>query len=151
MAKNSPWGAIAVLGTIVAGAIGIIALVEHNASAKPASPPPQPQPSPAGAQTNFLALITDPATVRKYQTQIAGALASGDTTLTGISAADYSPSDVDGDPNNPRWRHVVSAIQAWVNKNIPAAAAAGKLPAGFPFLRTDGVLDQATAFAIDLG
>ena len=109
-----------------------------------------PSPSaPAPTPMSFTATITDPATVRQYQAIVANALALPTAALPGMTVADYGLPDVDGNPSNPRWVRVLSALQTAVNPLLPAAVAAGRTPPGFPSqLRTDGVLDYATAVVI---
>ncbi len=109
----------------------------------------------AGAQVSaasgFTTPITDAATVRQYQSIVATAIASGQfgaTYVPPITIADYGAGDVDGNPTNKRWMTVLSVIQRDVNTSL-LTVPAGKLPAGFPAqLRTDGVLDYATAVAL---
>jgi hypothetical protein len=113
------------------------------------SPAPPTPPLPPGAA--FTTPITDPNMVRQYQTIVANAFATDPTVsaTVGLTPADYTSADVDGNPANPRWVRVVAAFQSYANTILPAALAAGKLPAGFPAqLRTDGVLDYATAILI---
>lgn len=110
--------------------------------------------SPSSSTPSFTAVITDPNMIRQYQTILANGLTSDPTTAQqlGLSPSDYAVSDIDGDPNNRKWMKVLSAYQYYVNQNLPAAVAAGRLPAGYPSqLRTDGVLDYATGMAINEG
>lgn len=105
--------------------------------------------SPAPTAQQFTAVITDPNAVRQYQTMLASALAQPVSPIEGLTAADYGPADVDGDPANARWVRALSVFQTMINPALPAAFAAGKLPAGYPAqLRTDGALDYATAIAM---
>ena len=111
--------------------------------------PPAP---PAG--TSFTALITDPNAVKQYQTLMADAFTNnpGTPSLLGLAPADFTAADVNGNPNDPRWTRVVSAYQTFMNTQLPSVVASGKAPAGFPSqLRTDGLLDYATAVAINNG
>jgi hypothetical protein len=165
--KHPPkWAPFAIGGALVLIGVAVFA---DRASAKssptPPMPPPPPPPGPppplpqtsvgwqqTPPKTDFLALITDPVAVRQRQSQMANGLAHGDGKLIGMSTQDYTKGEVDGNPNNPRWRRVLAAFQAWTNPALTAAVAAGRLPAGYPAqLRTDGILDQATDLAISLG
>lgn len=97
---------------------------------------------------NFLALITDPASVTQYQTAVANAIAAGNGNML-VAATQpvptYSSSDVDGNPANPKWVALLSLFQQYVDSGGPLKAV---LP-GFPTsLRTDGVLDYATALVL---
>jgi len=104
------------------------------------SPAAQPQPS-------FTAVVSDPNAVRQYQAILANRFQNEMLApQLGLTPADYTQTDVDGNPYNPRWQRALAAFQAFINaKPIPA----GVLPAGFPdHVRTDGVLDYATALII---
>jgi hypothetical protein len=129
---------------VTAGVVGLLAVVgiaEEARAATPANP--------------LLQVVTDPGTVKQFQTIIATAIANGQGNLLvspGTNApttADYAMSDVDGNPANAKWMAVLANFQRYVDASLPQIAAAGKLPAGYPStLRTDGVLDYATAIAI---
>jgi len=117
-------------GIVVIG--GIFYAVNSSAAAAPA--PPQ----------NFLAVITDKPTITQYQTIAANAIASG--YFAGLTTANYAVSDVDGNAANPKWVAVLSYLQTAANANRPWTNP----PAGFPAaLRTDGVLDYATAVVLN--
>jgi hypothetical protein len=136
------WYWIAGLAGVGALAVGGIAYAAT--SSKSSSPTPSGQ--------AFTATITDPNGVLPYQNEAAGALTDPGSTAAadlGLPPNAYTLSDVDGKWNNPKWMAVVSAFQRFANANLPIARAAGKLPAGFPAqLRTDGVLDYATAIVM---
>ena len=138
MSDGARIGLIALGVAVVAGIYYAV-----NGSTAAASPP--------GAATNYLAVITDPATVKQYQSIFATALSQGPSNLPGLTAASYGPSDVDGNPSNPRWMAVLSLFQKDVNAEAAKATPSGftNVPGGFPAqLRTDGVLDYATAIVI---
>lgn len=131
---------------IVGGVVALGALIGGIAYAS--TPPSKPQ-SPSGPQ--YLAVITDPNMVRQYQSIIAQVLA--DKGQPGLpmppfgtwTVGDYNGSDVDGNPANARWVRFLSAFQKYSNTQAPFTAA----PPGYPAqLRTDGVLDYATAVMI---
>jgi hypothetical protein len=114
-----------------------------------ASPATVPAPAVSPA-SQFTAAITDPNVVKQYQAVLANALSSmGAAQELGIAPSLYTPAMVDGNPNNANWTSVLSTMQKYTNPLLPAAAAAGVTPPGFPAqLRTDGVLDYATAMAM---
>lgn len=95
--------------------------------------------------------VTDAATTHYLQRIVAQALEKGPhRLLPGLTSADYNSSDVDSNPENPRWKRVVSTFQTLANKILPSLIAseivADQIPADFPSqLRTDGVVDWATA------
>jgi hypothetical protein len=97
---------------------------------------------------NYLALVTDPATVTQYQSMIASAIAQGKGGLiVGPNAPvpSYTSADVDGNPANPTWMTIIADFQTYVNSGGPLNTG---IP-GFPLsLRTDGVLDYATAIVL---
>lgn len=104
-------------------------------------------PSPTG----FMAVITDPNEIRQYQTLLASALAAKEPDgIGGVRMADYNAGDVDGRASNPRWISALSGVQRFIDISMAQDAATpgytSTAPAGFPAqLRTDGVLDYATA------
>jgi hypothetical protein len=124
---------------LILGGIVVIGGIFYavNASAAPAA-------APSGA--NYLATITDAPTVTQYQTIVANAIASGYYTQNGLTTASYAVADVDGNPSNPKWMATLAKLQTLANANRPWTNP----PAGFPAaLRTDGVLDYATAVVIN--
>ena len=133
-----------IVGLSAATAVAVgTAIYFGEKTAAAATPPAAPQ--------NLLSPITDAGTVRYYQNGIAQAIAAGKgNLLVGPSqpaptTADYAVSDVDGNPANPKWMKVLAAFQTYANSQAPFTGA----PAGFPAqLRTDGVLDYATAIVI---
>jgi len=96
--------------------------------------------------------IVDSAVVRYFQNLLAIAI-TGQAEYgsfaqnSKLTTADYNQNDVDGNPGNPRWMHVLSVFQAMVNGiiNINPISVFPGFPAQ---LRADGVLDFATAIAI---
>ena len=123
----------------VAAVGGAVLLGEKVATAAPAAP------------QNLLSPITDAGTVRYYQNGIAQSIAAGKGSMIAgpnqpaLTTADYAVSDVDGNPANPKWMKVLAAFQTYANTQAPFTGA----PAGFPAqLRTDGVLDYATAIVL---
>jgi hypothetical protein len=131
-------------GTFVGAAIG-----SPSAQAAPPAPTPTPPPLPAN---NLLAVITDPNAVRQYQTVVANAVSNPpDAQVIGVASTDYTSADIDGNPQNPRWTRVLSAFQKYINTRLATMTPQDRasLPAGFPAqLRTDGVLDYATAITL---
>jgi hypothetical protein len=129
-------------GTFVGAAIG-------SPSTAQAAPMPAPAPLPS---SNLLTPIIDPNSVRQYQTLLADGLTNPpDAQALGLTSADYGQADIDGNPQNPRWTHVLSAFQKYINTLLATMTPQKRasLPAGFPAqLRTDGVLDYATAIAL---
>jgi hypothetical protein len=97
---------------------------------------------------NYLALVTDPATVTQYQSIVADAIAQGKGNfLVGpnVPVPTYTSADVDGNPANPTWMTIIADFQKYVDSSGPLNTG---MP-GFPSsLRTDGVLDYATALAL---
>jgi len=167
--QESAWPAVLAFGAI-AGVIGAV-VYANRAQATPQAPPVTPQPtplpqipalptlppisipgaSPTVADSVFTALVTDPAQVTASQNIVARSLTATPSQF-GATLANYGPADVDGNPSNPRWMHVLSLIQSTLNAALPAIALTGVLPPGYPTqLRTDGVLDQATSLAIAHG
>jgi len=104
----------------------------------------------SGGTPAFTTVVTDPNVVRQYQTVLANALANmGAAQELGIPSSAYLPSMVTGNASDPAWTSVLSTYQKYVNPLLPGAAAAGALVPGFPAqLRTDGVLDYATAMSM---
>jgi len=146
------------IAAAIALVVGLVWL-DRRVSTKPspASPPP-------GA--SITTPITDAPTVRYYQ----GLLADMLSKLTQEDIANFptplainmwTAGEVDGNPQNPRWVAALSAIQIGANAeaNGPDLANPGKkrgwptdFPADFPAqLRTDGVLDYATAMLLNNG
>jgi len=114
---------------------------------------------PGGSNTvdlalDYTALVTDPNTVKTFQTVVANGIAQGKGNLlvlpgtTVPTTSTYALSDVDGNPQNPKWLALMAQFQAYVNQDTPLKPTwpgPNFLP-GFPTaLRTDGVLDYATA------
>lgn len=94
---------------------------------------------------DYLSVITDAPTVTLYQNAIAGALSQGNAQIPGMTSANYGAADVDGNPANPRWVAVVAAFQKAADGDLKPNTG---IP-GFPStLRTDGVLDYATALVM---
>ena len=97
---------------------------------------------------SLLQPITAQSQVRPFQILIAQAIQRRPEEMWGLGPLDYSPSDVDGDPQNPKWRRVLAFWQQKVNELL-AHYMPPEAPPGFPLqLRTDGVLDYATSIAI---
>lgn len=133
---------LGVLATsIFAGTLGLLA-GRALAQDEPKTPLP---PTPSDV---LLQPITAPSQVRPFQTLVAEAIQKRPEEMWGLGPIDYSSSDVDGDPNNPKWRRVLAFWQKKVN-NLLAEYVPPEAPSGFPKqLRTDGVLDYATSIAI---
>jgi hypothetical protein len=106
--------------------------------------------SSSGGTPAFTTVVTDPNVVRQYQTVLANALANmGAAQELGIPSSTYLPSMVTGNSSDPAWTSVLSTFQKFTNPLLPGASVAGVTPPGFPAqLRTDGVLDYATAMAM---
>jgi hypothetical protein len=131
----------------LAAGIGIGVMVSKPAAAATVGPP--------GANPLFTTPITDAGTVKQYQTLIAtaiatatatGATAIGPWSPTAAASQPYPTTSVDGNPANPAFMADLAQFQVWMNAQQPWSYV---FPAGFPAaLRTDGVLDYATAMAI---
>jgi hypothetical protein len=126
----------------------VVAVIAHDASAAPSPPPPV-------SQNPLLAPITDKNTVTYYQNGFAQGLLQYPTTspqdMPGLTAQSYGPTDVDGNPQNARWVAALATFQKDANAEAAAGTPPGyqDTPAGFPAqLRTDGVLDYATAIIL---
>jgi len=142
------------MGWLIAAAalvLGGLYLYGRGAVAAASGLPQMVPPGPTG----FLAVITDPNQIKQYQSIVAGVVADHEPGgLAGLHIADYNAGDVDGNAHNPRWIAALSALQRYVNADQAAAAAmagytAAPVTPGFPDqLRTDGVLDYATAIVI---
>jgi hypothetical protein len=114
---------------VVGGGIAIAAMPTKKTAAVPPGPP------------NFTAIITDPNMVRQYQTMFAADVAAAKAPLNQIA---YTAAQVNGDPTDQQWMAALAKLQVYANANPWQSA-----PAGFPaILRTDGVLDYATALII---
>jgi hypothetical protein len=136
---------------VVAGTTGF--LVGRAMAAEKAKPLPPPAPTPASTATSnaLLQPITAASQVQPFQMIIAQALAKRPSEMGewGLTPSDYSVSDVDGDPNNPKWKKLLSTLQKTLNAFLVEEGIPSDAPAGFPpQLRTDGVLDYATSVAI---
>jgi hypothetical protein len=123
-----------ILGGAVVLAAG--AIVVTSVVVKPAPPPP-----------NYLALVKNPAVVKAAQNGLAATIGAGGfaskTASPILTAADWSGWNIDGNPENPKWVAALAKAQKAINALLPFDK---KRPAGFPSqLRTDGVLDWATA------
>lgn len=134
-------------GKMVAGGLiglGLLAVIGGIAYAVNASS------QQANTTTNYLAVINDPATVKQYQSLVATNLAAGDyKSDIQLTSSSYAASDVDGNPSNPKWVSTLAQLQAYINSTGELSKAGNGLPAGFPTsLRTDGVLDLATAILL---
>ena len=129
---------VALGGAAVAAVAAAVFFGEKSASAAPAAP------------QNLLSPITDKATVTYYQNGIAQGLAKNTANdIPGLTASSYGPTDVDGNPANARWMAALSILQAFINAQRPWWKNT-TAPAGFPAaLRTDGVLDYATAIMLE--
>lgn len=112
-------------GSILLGtAIGTVAGLVVNRMAAPA-------PSP------YLAVVTDAAAVAQSQAVLAALVLKGYAP-----GAAYTVAEVNGDPKSPRFVAALAHFQTYANAN----ADFSKAPADYPKqLRTDGVLDYATA------
>ncbi len=133
---------------VVFGAAGL--LVGRAMATEKKSAPPAP-PLPASTTNALLQPITIASQVKPFQEIIATALTHRPTDMSewGLTPADYSTSDVDGDPNNPKWKRLLGILQRTLNAFLKEEGIPKDAPPGFPAqLRTDGVLDYATAAAI---
>jgi hypothetical protein len=97
-----------------------------------------------GEKSVYTTPVTDASSLKQIQTTLASLLSSGD--MPALSSVSYTSADVDGDASNPRWIAALSAFQKTSNVSLPWGTG---LPPGMPArLRTDGVLDYATAIIL---
>jgi len=133
-------GVLGALAGLALLATGIVVGVLVEKPAKAATP-----------GSNLLQPITDKATVTYYQNGVAQSLIQqGNSPLIpGLTSTVYPVTAVDGDPANPAWVAALSIFQKYVNADAAAHGGFQNAPAGFPAqLRTDGVLDYATAIVL---
>ena len=139
--------AIAAVGGAALLAVGY-AIGSNTAAATPVLKPAPAPVSPA----QFLQTITDAPTVTQYQTVFAAGLTAGTYSGSGLSPMSYTSTDITGNAADSKWVANLAIWQKWMNTLLPGIISAGKAPVGFPAqLRTDGVLDYATALAMSQG
>lgn len=104
--------------------------------------------SPTTMAASLLGLVTVPADVMQYQLIVVSAIASGASPVPAWAARPpmYTEAQIDGDVTNPAFIAALAPFQVWANANSASWTA---VPIGYPAqLRTDGVLDYATAIAL---
>jgi hypothetical protein len=137
----------ALVGWALAGAaLGVVGTVLIVSEVKASAAQSQPAANP------LLRPITDKATVTYYQNGLAQGLLQRNTNqIPGLTATTYPVTAVDGNPANPTWMAALAIFQKWANAQVATNTPPGfrDAPAGFPSaLRTDGVLDYATAIVL---
>lgn len=158
VARDNPMSSAAQLAlvaglavVVIGGGIAIAVAASKPAAAAPTPKPghlPAPAPPPVPVGAGFTTPITDPATVTQYQTVVANGVA--DPTYTGPPVT-YAITNVNGNPSDPTWMAALAIIQRYINTD-GGGIDPTKVPPGFPIpIRTDGVLDYATAIVFANG